>query len=180
VANQACAARKSPIEGLVMRVGVIGAGKVGSACALALIMRGAAREIVLVDRTRERARAVATDLRYACRAFDASHVEPSDQARLSRVESHQRCALVRTEPRRLTDAAAASFGIARSSLQMILPASPRLNMRPTALAGTRGALGGSIAWHSQYCAHRQSQRVLDNFSAAAAIARQQSPDSISM
>jgi L-lactate dehydrogenase len=47
-----------------MRVGIIGAGKVGSACALALVMRGAAREIVLVDRTRERARAVATDLRY--------------------------------------------------------------------------------------------------------------------
>jgi L-lactate dehydrogenase len=47
-----------------MRVGIIGAGKVGSACALALVMRGTAREIVLVDRTRERARAVATDLRY--------------------------------------------------------------------------------------------------------------------
>jgi L-lactate dehydrogenase len=47
-----------------MRVGIIGAGAVGSACALALVMRGAAREIVLVDRTRERARAVATDLRY--------------------------------------------------------------------------------------------------------------------
>src|SRR5712691_9180621 len=54
----------SPIEELVMRVGVIGAGAVGSACALALVMRGAAREVVLVDRTRERARAVATDLRY--------------------------------------------------------------------------------------------------------------------
>jgi L-lactate dehydrogenase len=47
-----------------MRVGIIGAGKVGSACALALVMRGAAREVVLVDRTRERARGVATDLRY--------------------------------------------------------------------------------------------------------------------
>jgi L-lactate dehydrogenase len=47
-----------------MKVGIIGAGKVGSACALALVMRGAAREIVLIDRTRERARAVATDLRY--------------------------------------------------------------------------------------------------------------------
>ena len=32
--------------------------------ALALVMRGAAREVVLVDRTRKRARAVATDLRY--------------------------------------------------------------------------------------------------------------------
>jgi L-lactate dehydrogenase len=47
-----------------MKVGIIGAGAVGSACALALVMRGAAREVVLVDRTRERARAVATDIRY--------------------------------------------------------------------------------------------------------------------
>ena len=32
-----------------MKVGIIGAGAVGSACALALVMRGAAREVVLVD-----------------------------------------------------------------------------------------------------------------------------------
>jgi Trk K+ transport system NAD-binding subunit len=37
-----------------MRVGIIRAGAVGSALALALVMRGAAREVVLVDRTRER------------------------------------------------------------------------------------------------------------------------------
>ncbi len=47
-----------------MKVGVIGAGAVGSACAFALIVRRVAREIVLVDRTRARARAVAADLRY--------------------------------------------------------------------------------------------------------------------
>lgn len=47
-----------------MKVGVVGAGGVGAACALALVMRGAAREIVVVDRTRARARAVATDIRY--------------------------------------------------------------------------------------------------------------------
>lgn len=47
-----------------MKVGIIGAGAVGSACALALVMRGAAREVVLVDRTRQRAQAVATDIRY--------------------------------------------------------------------------------------------------------------------
>jgi malate/lactate dehydrogenase len=38
----------------VIRVGVNGAGKAGSARALALIMRGAAREIVLDDRPRAR------------------------------------------------------------------------------------------------------------------------------
>jgi len=52
------------IEELAMKVGIIGAGAVGSACALALVMRGAARKVVLVDRTRQRARAVATDIRY--------------------------------------------------------------------------------------------------------------------
>src|SRR6476620_4271079 len=47
-----------------MKIGIIGAGRVGCACALAAVVRGTAREIVLVDRTRKRAKAVATDLRY--------------------------------------------------------------------------------------------------------------------
>jgi len=47
-----------------MKVGIVGAGRVGCACALAAVVRGSAREIVLVDRTRKRAKAAATDLRY--------------------------------------------------------------------------------------------------------------------
>jgi L-lactate dehydrogenase len=47
-----------------MKVGVVGVGRVGAACALALVTRGSAREVVIVDRTRARAKAVATDLRY--------------------------------------------------------------------------------------------------------------------
>jgi L-lactate dehydrogenase len=47
-----------------MKVGIIGAGAVGSACAMALMQRGSAREIVLVDKTSARARAVALDMRY--------------------------------------------------------------------------------------------------------------------
>jgi L-lactate dehydrogenase len=47
-----------------MKVGIVGAGAVGSACAVALAHRGVAREIVLVDRDRARAAAVATDIRY--------------------------------------------------------------------------------------------------------------------
>lgn len=47
-----------------MRVGVIGVGAVGSACAIALMQRGSAREIVLVDKIRARARAVALDMGY--------------------------------------------------------------------------------------------------------------------
>ena len=47
-----------------MKVGIIGAGAVGAACAMALGQRGSAREIVLVDRMRPRATAVALDMRY--------------------------------------------------------------------------------------------------------------------
>jgi L-lactate dehydrogenase len=46
------------------KVGVVGAGGVGQACAFALILRGSAREVVLIDRTAARATAVATDMRY--------------------------------------------------------------------------------------------------------------------
>jgi L-lactate dehydrogenase len=47
-----------------MKIGIVGAGRVGCACALAAVVRGSAREIVILDRTRQRAKAVATDLRY--------------------------------------------------------------------------------------------------------------------
>jgi L-lactate dehydrogenase len=47
-----------------MKTGIIGSGRVGCACALGAIVRGSGREIVIVDRTRKRANAVATDLRY--------------------------------------------------------------------------------------------------------------------
>jgi L-lactate dehydrogenase len=48
----------------LMKVGIVGTGAVGSACALAMILRGSAREIVLVNKTRKRAEAVATDILY--------------------------------------------------------------------------------------------------------------------
>ena len=51
-------------ERIGARVGVVGAGAVGQACAFALVLRGSCRELVLVDRTAERATAVATDMRY--------------------------------------------------------------------------------------------------------------------
>ena len=47
-----------------MTLGIIGAGNVGCACALSAATRGSAREIVLVNRTRKTAEAVATDIRY--------------------------------------------------------------------------------------------------------------------
>jgi L-lactate dehydrogenase len=48
----------------IMKIGVIGAGAVGTACAFAVVMRGYASELVLLDRDRKRARGVVTDLQY--------------------------------------------------------------------------------------------------------------------
>src|ERR1700731_4033344 len=46
-----------------MKLGIVGTGNVGCAVALAAVTRGSAREIVLVNRTRKTAEAVATDIR---------------------------------------------------------------------------------------------------------------------
>jgi L-lactate dehydrogenase len=48
-----------------MKVGIIGAGAVGATTAYALVMRGVAREIVLVDLNQERAQAEAADILHA-------------------------------------------------------------------------------------------------------------------
>lgn len=47
-----------------MKLGIVGTGSVGCACAMAAALRGSARDIVLVNRTRKTAEAVATDIRY--------------------------------------------------------------------------------------------------------------------
>jgi len=61
-----------------MKVGIVGVGSVGRACALALAGRGCAREIVLVDRTRSRAEAVATDIRYGLPLLPRAEISASD------------------------------------------------------------------------------------------------------
>lgn len=48
-----------------MKVGIVGSGFVGSTAAYALVMQGVGREIVLVDKNRERASAEANDIRHA-------------------------------------------------------------------------------------------------------------------
>ncbi len=47
-----------------MKVGIVGAGAVGSACFLSVVMRRSAREVVLVNRDRKRAKGVVTDVQY--------------------------------------------------------------------------------------------------------------------
>lgn len=47
-----------------MKVGIVGAGAVGAACLSALVARGCAREIVVVNRNRKRAKGLVTDVQY--------------------------------------------------------------------------------------------------------------------
>src|SRR6202166_2775127 len=66
-----------------MKIGIVGAGRVGSACALAAVVRGSARNIVIVDRTRKRAKAVATDLSYGSPLCPKTSVVDGDFADLA-------------------------------------------------------------------------------------------------
>jgi L-lactate dehydrogenase len=65
------------------KVGVVGAGAVGQACAFALMLRGSARDIVLVDKVGERATAVATDMRYGTPLSPALEITAGDWADLA-------------------------------------------------------------------------------------------------
>ena len=68
-----------------MKIGVIGAGAVGAACLLATVMRGCAREIVVVNRDRKRAKGVVTDLRYGASLSPVVDIADGDYADLSGV-----------------------------------------------------------------------------------------------
>src|SRR6266700_6967394 len=61
-----------------MKIGVIGAGAVGSACLVSSILRGVAREIVVVNRERKRARAVVTDLQYGAALSSVVQIRDGD------------------------------------------------------------------------------------------------------
>jgi L-lactate dehydrogenase len=61
-----------------MKLGIIGTGNVGCATALAAMARGSAREIVLVNRTRKTAEAVATDMRYGTPLFPKVDIRDGD------------------------------------------------------------------------------------------------------
>ena len=65
-----------------MKVAIIDAGAVGSACATALVMRGCAREIVIIDRTPARAIGLATDNRYGATLSPVVDVRSGDYSDL--------------------------------------------------------------------------------------------------
>src|SRR2546427_8475206 len=66
-----------------MKIGVIGAGAVGSASLFAAVMRGCAREIVVVNRDRKRAAAVATDLQYGASLSPVVAIRDGDYSDLT-------------------------------------------------------------------------------------------------
>src|ERR1043166_7925363 len=70
-------------SGVQMKLGIVGTGNVGCAIALAAVTRGSARDIVLVNRTRKTAEAVATDLRYGTPLGPKVDIRDGDYADLA-------------------------------------------------------------------------------------------------
>src|SRR6266851_1994099 len=66
-----------------MKIGIIGTGAVGTACAFATVMRGCASELVLINRDRKRAQGVVTDLQYGAVLSPAVTLIEGDYADLS-------------------------------------------------------------------------------------------------
>lgn len=65
-----------------MKIGIIGTGAVGAASLMALAMRGCATEIVLINRTPEKAHGMATDIRYGATLSPSVVVRAGDYADL--------------------------------------------------------------------------------------------------
>ena len=65
-----------------MKIGIVGAGQVGAACVYATIMRGFAREIVLVNKTRDKAKGVVADMRYGALLSPETALREGDYAEL--------------------------------------------------------------------------------------------------
>jgi L-lactate dehydrogenase len=61
-----------------MKIGIVGAGAVGAACAMATLMRGCATELVLVNRDRDRAKGIATDMGYGAPLSSTTRVTDGD------------------------------------------------------------------------------------------------------
>jgi L-lactate dehydrogenase len=66
-----------------MKVGIIGAGGVGSACLLSLVMRGIACQVVVLDKNHERAKGVVADLQYGATLSPAVELIAGDYDELA-------------------------------------------------------------------------------------------------
>jgi L-lactate dehydrogenase len=66
-----------------MKIGIVGVGAVGAATAMAIVLRGRVRELVLVNRNRARAKGVATDIRYGVPLLSPITISDGDYSDLS-------------------------------------------------------------------------------------------------
>jgi L-lactate dehydrogenase len=66
-----------------MKVGIVGAGGVGSACLLSLVMRGVACQVVVLDKNHERAKGVVADLQYGATLSPAVELRAGDYSDLA-------------------------------------------------------------------------------------------------
>lgn len=66
-----------------MKIGIIGAGAVGAACAMATVMRGCASDLVLVNRSRDRAKGMASDMGYGAPLSSTTRVVDGDYSDLA-------------------------------------------------------------------------------------------------
>src|SRR5712675_2967026 len=66
-----------------MKVGVVGAGGVGSACLLSLVMRGIACQVVVIDKNLARSKGVVADLQYGATLSPAVELRAGDYSDLS-------------------------------------------------------------------------------------------------
>jgi L-lactate dehydrogenase len=81
-----------------MKVGVVGSGFVGATAAFSLVMRGVGREIVLVDKNRDRAVAEADDIRHAVPFAHPLEVHAGDYDALAGCKAVVLCAGVGQKP----------------------------------------------------------------------------------
>src|ERR1700730_10944960 len=68
---------------LFMKVGIVGAGGVGSASLLSLVMRGVACQVVVLDKNHERAKGVVADLQYGATLSPTVELRAGDYADLA-------------------------------------------------------------------------------------------------
>jgi L-lactate dehydrogenase len=66
-----------------MKVGIIGAGGVGSASLLSLVMRGVACQVIVLDKNHERAKGVVADLQYGATLSPAVEIRAGDYSDLT-------------------------------------------------------------------------------------------------
>src|ERR1700680_2616394 len=66
-----------------MKIGIVGAGAVGAACAMATLIKGCAGEIILVNRDRDRAKGMTTDTGYGAPLSSTTKVTDGDYSDLA-------------------------------------------------------------------------------------------------